>query len=451
MNRKTIVLLLCAIFFAFVACGKEEKKPANKGEDTKAVETRITNLKEAYGTEVPAYETTEGDDLPVYPEGNGGYQVYIQRTNKEEFERYAQLLKKNGFSVYSEKKVSAGSDYSDKNAFITYTGRGIHVLLAWYPALSSVRIIITPEEELPSLKKPKLEVTDTVKPTVTQMQLDVEGMMYVIQLVDGKFIVIDGGMYGFEDTLRLHDFLIDKTPEGQKPTIATWIFTHEHPDHIQLPKEFIPRYKDEIALESVSYRFPSKEFVSVESANSEAPIKSIEELIQIVKTNYPDAIHYQLHAGQCYYYKGMELEILHTTEEFYPYIATSWNDTSLGFRMIFDSGKTAMFLGDSTPRLCQIMVDIYGDYLKSDVMQLTHHGLLGGNLELYQNIDPDICFWATSEAKFNGTYTGYRYKYCLGEGGCDYNAYIRDDSIKKREHYHNGTTSTILMLPASVN
>ena len=56
-----------------------------------------------------------------------------------------------------------------------------------------------------------------------------------------------------------------------------------------------------------------------------------------------------------------------------------------------------------------------------------------------------------AEAKFNGTYTGYRYKYCLGEGGCDYNAYIRDDSIKKREHYHNGTTSTILMLPASVN
>ena len=26
----------------------------------------------------------------------------------------------------------------------------------------------------------------------------------------------------------------------------------------------------------------------------------------------------------------------------------------------------------------------------------------------------------------------------MGEGGCDYNGYLRDASIKERTHYHNG-------------
>ena len=436
---KRIVLLVLASLFCFSGCGKREKGTEKDGQKKK-----ITDLAKAYENEVPAYQTT-GEVLPLFPEGNGSYQICVQKTNKKEFETYAKALEESGFSVYSRKSVSAGSDNSDKNEFITYTGRGIHVLISWNPGLEISRIIITPEEVLPSLERPKLEETDTITPTVTQMQLEVPGMMYVIQLADGKFIVIDGGEYGLEDTWRLHDYLIEHTPQGQKTTIASWIFTHEHPDHIELVKNFIPRYKEEIDLESVSYRFPSEQFKTSEKENDTAAVNSYKELIFIVETNYPDAIHYQLHAGQSHYYKGMEMEILHTTEEFYPNAPSNWNDTSLAFRMIFDSGKTAIFLGDSPTLFCQILVDTYGDYVKSDVFQLTHHGLIGGNLELYQNIDPDICLWSSSEAKFNGTYPRYKYKYCLGEGGCDYNAYLRDDSIKKREHYHNGSTSTIMM------
>ncbi len=35
------------------------------------------------------------------------------------------------------------------------------------------------------------------------------------------------------------------------------------------------------------------------------------------------------------------------------------------------------------------------------------------------------------------------YQWCLGEGGCDYNAYLRDEKIRKRIHYHGSITTTI--------
>lgn len=439
MKKILLSLLVCIMMFSFAACKKEEK--ANH----KVEEKKITNLAEAYETEIPTYNTSGGLARPVYAEGNGGYQVCIQGTNREEFDAYVSVLEEEGFTIHSKKEISAGSEIADKNVFYTFKGKGIHIYLTWNPGLGFTRMIISPEEILPSAEKPKVESSDTVVPSVTQMQMDGVGMQYVTQLPDGKYIVVDGGEYTMEDMFRLHDFLVDNTPKGQKPTIACWFFTHEHPDHIELSKQFIPKYNGEIELESVAYRFPSEEFVSTDSSNDASAVAKYKELIQIIETYYPDAIHYQLHAGQSYYYKGLEIEILQTTEEFYPNLPTSWNDTSIAFRMKFDSGKTVMFLGDSMKVLCQLLEDTYGDYMKSDVLQLAHHGLLGGYLELYQHIDPDVCFWSTTEDRFNGNDKSHTYKYCLGEGGCDFNAYLRDTSIKKRTHYHNGQMSTLLM------
>ena len=87
----------------------------------------------------------------------------------------------------------------------------------------------------------------------------------------------------------------------------------------------------------------------------------------------------------------------------------------------------------------------YGDYVKSDILQLTHHRLIGGDKRLYQCIDPSICFWSTSKERFLGNKPNQRYQWCLGEGGCDYNAFLRDEKIKKRTHYHASATTTIYL------
>lgn len=440
MKKKLVMALLVGIMtLGLVACGKGEE-----GADNKVEENKITNLEEAYENDIPAY-VTGGLVRPIFDEGDGSYQICIQNTNRDEFDAYAAVLEEEGFTVHSKKEISAGSANSDKNVFITYVGRGIHIYYSWTPALGVSRIIMTPEEPLPSLEKPELEKADTVTPSVTQMQLDGAGMMYAIQLADGKFIVIDGGVYGLEDTWRLHDYLVEKTPEGKKPTIACWMYTHPDPDHIQLATEFPAKYAEEIEIESFAYNFSSDSFVTAGNQNDATIIAAFQTLIKNDKTYYPDATHYQIHAGQTYYFKGVEIEILITSEEFYPNQPQVWNDTSAAWRMKFDNGQTVMFLGDCQAVLCQQLEDTYGDYMKSDMLQLAHHGLIGGDLELYQLIDPDICFWSTDVERFNGTYAKYNYKYCLGEGGCDYNGYLRDASIKARTHYHNGQMGTVMI------
>ncbi len=77
------------------------------------------------------------------------------------------------------------------------------------------------------------------------------------------------------------------------------------------------------------------------------------------------------------------------------------------------------------------------------ILQVSHHGLIGGYKRLYQIVDPEICFWPTAERRFLGLKEGQRYQWCLGEGGCDYNAYLRDNSIRERTHYTHSTTTTI--------
>lgn len=441
MKKRLWVTLLAGILvFGLTACEKEGiSEMEEDGKDEK-----ITNIEEAYETEIPVY-ATEGLTRPIFAEGDGGYQVYIQNTNREEFDTYAAQLEEEGFQLYVKKEMSAGTAENDKNVFYTYTGKGIHIYLSWNPGPGISRIIMTPEEPLPSLEKPKLAAEDNVTPSVTQMQLENEGMMYVTQLADGSFIVIDGGVYGLEDTWTLHDYLTEKTPVGKTPTIACWMYTHPDPDHIQLATEFLARYAEEIVIDSFAYNFPSEEFTTTGSQDDTTIINAFKVLIKNMTQYYPEATRYQIHAGQTYYFKGMELEILQTSEELCPNTASVWNDVSASWRMRFDNGQTALFLGDSMQVLCQQLKDVYGDYMKSDMLQLAHHGLIGGDLELYQLIDPDICFWSTTEEKFNGTFAGYKYKYCLGEGGCDYNGYLRDTSIKERTHYHNGMMGTVLI------
>jgi len=350
--------------------------------------------------------------------------------------------------LHTAKTLPSGSANTEDNIFYTYVGQDRNIYLSWNPGLETARVIVTPEELLPSQDIPEITADDNVTASVTQMQFDGVGMLYVVQLVDGSFIIIDGGTNTYEsDKERLYNYLCEKTTDTI-PVIACWMYTHPDPDHIGLATTFLKNYAGRVQIQSFAYNFAREDYTS-DSQDDAAIINNIATLESNMATYYPQALKYNIHAGQSYYFKGVEIEILQTEEELAPNVGATWNDTSAAWRMKFHGGQTVLFLGDSMQVLTQQLEDTYGDYLKSDVLQLAHHGLIGGDLELYQYIDPDICFWSTDEERFNGTYTGYNYKYCLGEGGCVYNAYLRNISIegyeqyefekgRVRTHYHNG-------------
>ena len=390
---------------------------------------------------VPVYDTKNGKQLPFYPV-DGGYEVCIQKTPKAEALAYAEKLSKSGFSKYSENAIG-------ENLSFVYTSEDIQVFLNYNDSQKTTRIVFENAGALPALEKPALTSSDNAQVSIAQIGIGGLGMSYAIQLKDHSFIVIDGGTNAKENTTKLYNYLVEKTPSGKTPTIACWVFTHADPDHIGAPHSFLNQYMDAVELESVAYNFPDCS-VQNTSQDDQKIGTSIFALKNVIKSFY-DATIYTVHTGQKFYFKGAEMEILFTEEDLYPKKVNSYNDTTLMVRFTFDGGKTFTVLGDSTEQTSKQLAATYQSYLKSDILQLAHHGLIGGDKELYTYIDPEICFWATSQERFEGRYDTNKdgkvsstdTQHCLGQGGCDYNAYIRSASIRQRIHYHASQTFVV--------
>ena len=82
-------------------------------------------------------------------------------------------------------------------------------------------------------------------------------MSYVLQLSDGKFIVVDGGYDTKEDAASIYKILTENKPANhEQPIIAGWFITHLHIDHIGALRNFTNRYKDKVKVEGFYYNFP---------------------------------------------------------------------------------------------------------------------------------------------------------------------------------------------------
>lgn len=394
---------------------------------------------------LPEYYTVAGHKLEAGCMDHEDVHFCIQCTTVEEVRAYAEELGKAGFTQYAYNEISAGSEAPYfANLFYTYVKEEKQIFISWFAALHVVHVVVMPSKALPATTKPELCAEDTTKPTFTMLKMK-GGLCLIAQLADAGFVIIDGGNYYAEDAQRLYEFLKDRTPKGKKPVIEMWLFTHMHCDHIDLPAHFIKDYAEQVEIRSFAQQFQDCKTIKLVIENIEKSLGFKIALEENIKEYYAEADYYTLHAGQKYYFKGMEMEILWTGDDMYPAALDSFNELSVACRMTFDSGKTAMILGDCSHDPCRNLADIYGDYLKSDVLQLAHHGLIGGNKRLYQYIDPEVCFWATPEARFKGELAGQVYQWCIGEGGLDYNAWIRDPKVRVRQHYHNSITTTIDM------
>ena len=314
--------------------------------------------------------------------------------------------------------IASASSSSGVNRFYTFVGRGNNVYIAYFATIKTTRIVIIPktEEALLPLRTPTINtVKDTVTPSLTQMQLESGGMMYVAQLVDGKYIIVDGGNSGSittdeYDKERLYQYMLQYMPSSmEKPVIACWLFTHPDPDHIKIGYSFIYDYATKVGLESVAYNF-AEEFTSCEG-NDTSVKNNIATLKKYFTRKFPSAPHYTIHSGQVLAFKGMNVEILQTEED-YKRLGSSnsystWNYTSSAFKFKFTGGRTCLFNGDYNPMNCENLVDIYGSYLKSDMWQLPHHGLYGNTKEMAQTVKPSVVFLSSPKTTFDNYRSTY--------------------------------------------
>ena len=425
-----------------------------------AVDLKLAYDKCAVSEYIPSFSTS-GTDKGLYSAGGGNYQKTYKGVTAAEVTAYCTKLLKSGFSLHQKNMINS-------NAFYLYVSGDTIVHINHFAKLDQFSIVYGPKTYLPA-KSPITGYTKRSTPTITQLALGETGTSMVLQLEDGSFVLIDGGLGGTDnytkDSTNLMNFLTTNAPNGEKPRL-TWIVTHIHTDHRQLMQKLLPTIKNKIVLELVAWNMPDFNEIDAKYApnwkeGETKPPKNyagpVTKLIEIINTNYPSTPIYTFHTGEKLYLPGCEVEFLATQEDYYLNNFVWINDTSAAFRITMQ-GKTLMVFGDCTADVnSKIMTAAFGSYIKSDIMQITHHGVGGGTLATFKAVDPDICLWSVNEKIFDGTAirNGSADKRAVGTSSLNpENVWLRassgSDGQRARKHYHHSDTTTITIPTMSV-
>lgn len=227
-----------------------------------------------------------------------------------------------------------------------------------------------------------------MKPVLHQLKTDgrpLDGMSYVIECGDGRLVVIDGGM--LNDVETLYAYLKRLSPHGI-PVVAAWFITHVHADHTFALIGMGEKHPSDLRVERVICRYPTREFIQ----KTEPVIEN--ELVRLDRAvdNFGNVERIVPNAGEWYTFGQVSFEILFTCADLPADAPAVINDTSTVFRMHF-GGQTLLFLGDAEAAADRVMIDRYGAKLKSDAVQLAHHGCNGSTSEFYSLVDADFVFW----------------------------------------------------------
>ena len=343
----------------------------------------------------------------IYDAGNDTWLVILEDTTPDDYSAYQQKLASAGYTLYAE------NDITD-NHFATYINDEYTLNVGYYAYEKAIRATVEPRNALP----PRAEDNSyekKVQPCVAQFGLEylgsegdttlANGQSEAFQLADGSYIVVDGGFPRDIDAKQLYEFMYDNAPDPNNITIAAWIITHAHGDHSGAFKTFTQTYASKVKLELMICNFPSKT-AKAEGGLSDGP--DADQIPNLV-SSYPGAKFINAHAGQVYHLRDAKVEILYTLESFAPGVLDQYNTCSLIFKVEL-GGQSFLMLGDATQDACQIAYNMYGDYLKSDFLQVAHHGFGVGSstytgvTSVYSTAAAPVILWPCADRAFPTMY-----------------------------------------------
>ncbi len=364
---------------------------------------------------VPATNIPKPDSLTTVTDAaDNAYLLLCEDSGADAFEAYAAKLVAAGYELYTENEMSTVRcrTYYDADTVInlTYCSRDRSLRAVVEPLSGTTLPMLAAESYTPSTGSSVTQVAPC-------------NMCYILKLDNGELVVIDSGNNGTQE------YIYDQMKAlcgDQKPVVAAWIFTHFHQDHIGGFIEFVANgYCNKVTVKSVLYSFPSDQVLSTSSSLDKSNISRWNSTLK--KTG---ATVYKMRTGQKYYFGNSEIEILYTYEDLMPFFVYSddTNHTSVIFSIKL-AGQKLMFVGDATNKSTRLTAVRYGTYLKSDFVQLAHHGAGDGGTyaAFYTNVGADYVL-----------YPGDKYSPSAAEkAACD----------AAKKYFVRGNTSITLPLP----
>ena len=245
------------------------------------------------------------------------------------------------------------------------------------------------------------------------------GMCIIFKLADGRFFIIDAGMGGkYADGREwigsssgwIYATLSKHADDPKNIKVAGWLITHVHSDHAGglydmalgyhgstkkgkhtvMPKE-VTKY---IKIENIIYNQPATtKFGRTGWMNTIINAFGVKNVIKA-------------HPGQVFHYADLTLTIYGAQDLMLEKSSSSGdlNDFSVVSRVEFN-GKTALFLGDSDTIPNPRLAEVYKTALKSDILQLAHHGYGDtGDADVNSYCNPSIVLWVVSNRDLRSNY-----------------------------------------------
>ena len=353
----------------------------------------------------------------------------------ENYEAYCADLVKAGYRLYTD-----SGEPIEGNIFRTYVNEtaGVMLYVAYNPYHHAEKQGVETKKKIIRIISSKLEKADLIpeemltqnlnferlqNSAITAVRLDyvedaAAGQLEIMTLEDGSFIIIDGGNKTDRDVRRIYEILIDLYKRGHNemmPTnrdplrIVAWYNTHSHGDHIGSTIKFIDTYCKDYARYSITIDYLIANFPADEGYyNTYRGDKNANTTVRDDMAEYSAKIQdapgeqqgmqfIRVRTGQKFYIANVEFEVMFTHEDHYPGRMNSYNETCTVIRstmhhtengVITEGASTSvMWLGDAYPISASYMRAMYGSYLKSDIVQMSHHGT-GADWGIYTLIKP---------------------------------------------------------------
>lgn len=425
----------------------------------------------AKGTTVsvaPIGARSNGNWVLTLPEYQGGVLVsvsecyynemlyYIAGTTHEEYEAYAAKLESLGFAKTFENTI-------DENYFDCYQTKKIRVYMSYSENEKVTRLIVGDPDSVEYPQSSTDQYQKLTDMSITQVQLDFDtssgGMGYILTLEDGSFFVIDGGSTTSQSAkdrgeenkghVRIWNTLnkLNKRTDG-KIIIRGWLITHCHADHIDVFRKFCEVYGQKVTIEKYyECVIPSSVAYNAKNPAYHMEAGRVDKARNYVKGGFD---YVALHTGMNFSLYGLDFEILFTAEDHWPSRLHYFNDGSTVFRIMAkdksDDGKCqVMITGDMFTQGSNKLLQRYSAAtLKSDILQVSHHGNQGATKAFYRTVAPTTCLWPTSQKLFN--------ELVAGVGTTSY--YVIDYYIYAelgvKEHFTNSEYAVQIPLPYTV-
>lgn len=322
----------------------------------------------------------EGDSKigSVVHYGDENYVIDVNYTTLNDYQSYIKILEQVGYQKFAD---NGETGVADTVYTTTCTKDDVAVTVTFISTTGKTYISAKTDQPLSEhlLYKDEYVKGNKVGAKTKVHMLDMYdfGNSFIIQLKNGHFILNDGGVP--EDLPYLITYLEKLVPEGEKPVIEAWIFSHAHMDHGGVFWQIMtkPEYAERVYVEEVFYNVPNRETSGKFDATTVVTTDKLVKAVRFWKTTKGTAPKmYRPVTGQRYYFSDISIEVVLSQDQMlFDQHLFNYNDTST-WLMYNIEGQKFLLAGDADLGGIQQVMRIYDkSYFEVDIMAVFHHGI----------------------------------------------------------------------------